>query len=54
MTLSRSLQMLLKLETCIPTLYVTLETVPKCANVQCQDNLWQYHWETLSFKLCTL
>ncbi len=34
MTVSRSAQMLLKLEKCIPISHVTLETVPKYANIE--------------------
>ncbi len=34
MTVSNSAQMLLKLEKCIPILHVTLETVPKYANIE--------------------
>ncbi len=34
MTVSHSAQMLLKLEKCIPISHVTLETVPKYANIE--------------------
>ncbi len=34
MTVSHSTQMLLKLEKCIPISHVTLETVPKYANIE--------------------
>ncbi len=34
MTVSHSPQMLLKLEKCIPISHVTLETVPKYANIE--------------------
>ncbi len=34
MTVSHSAQMLLKLEICIPISHVTLETVPKYANIE--------------------
>jgi len=33
MNASHSLQILLKLETCVPMSYVTLEMLPKCANI---------------------
>ncbi len=38
MTVSHSAQMLLKLEKCIPISHVTLETVPKYANIERQAN----------------
>ncbi len=34
MTVSHSAQMLLKLEQCIPISHVTIETVPKYANIE--------------------
>ena len=36
----------LQLETCIPMSYVTLETVPKCANVDA-NFMPVFHWEPL-------
>ncbi len=50
MTVSHSAQMLLKLEKCIPISHVTLETVPKYANIERPTSSQLY----ASFNFCVM